>query len=169
MKGGVLLDLFYRIKIIRSIVIPIFTMCFLFSCGVSGCYGNSYENLGLINSLLKPCPKSPNCVSSQSSVQENQIDPISFSDSLKEVKVRLKKAIELTGKTNFVTQKHLYWHIEFTTRFLGFVDDVEFFFDKSQSIIHVRSASRLGYWDFGVNRNRVEKIRSHLEKSVNGN
>ena len=63
-----------------------------------------------------------------------------------------------------ITQDVLYWHAEFTTQLLRFIDDVEFYFDGSQSLIHVRSASRQGYWDFGVNRRRVETIRSAFEE-----
>jgi uncharacterized protein (DUF1499 family) len=59
-----------------------------------------------------------------------------------------------------VTQRDGYLHVEFTSATMGFVDDVEFVLDAPARTIHVRSSSRLGYRDFGVNRERVEKIRS---------
>ena len=65
--------------------------------------------------------------------------------------------------TRIITQDVLYWHVEFTTQLFRFIDDVEFYFDESQSLIHLRSASRQGYWDLGVNRRRVENIRSRFE------
>jgi uncharacterized protein (DUF1499 family) len=53
--------------------------------------------------------------------------------------------------------------VEFRTS-LGFVDDVEFYVDGSQKVIHLRSASRVGYWDLGVNRKRMESIRTEFER-----
>jgi uncharacterized protein (DUF1499 family) len=66
--------------------------------------------------------------------------------------------------TKIITQNHEYWHVEFTTLLLRFIDDVEIYFEESKAVIHVRSASRLGYWDLGVNRRRVERIRSRFEE-----
>jgi uncharacterized protein (DUF1499 family) len=56
-----------------------------------------------------------------------------------------------------------YLHVEVRT-FLGFVDDLEFYADESQKLIHLRSASRVGYWDLGVNRRRVETVRAEFGK-----
>ena len=66
--------------------------------------------------------------------------------------------------TRIITQNKVYWHVEFTTRCLRFIDDVEFYFPESEALIHLRSASRTGYWDLGVNRKRVEEIRSRFEE-----
>ncbi len=55
-----------------------------------------------------------------------------------------------------------YVHAKFTSRFFRFVDDVEFCIDDDLRIIHVRSSSRVGYFDFGVNRRRIEQIRAKL-------
>jgi uncharacterized protein (DUF1499 family) len=57
-------------------------------------------------------------------------------------------------------------HAEFRSRVFGFVDDVEFFFPAGQRVIHVRSASRTGYSDFGVNRKRIERMRRQLEAAL---
>ncbi|NDY59068.1 DUF1499 domain-containing protein, partial [Desulfovibrio sulfodismutans] len=57
-----------------------------------------------------------------------------------------------------------YFRVEFRSKILGFVDDVEFYLPEDQDVIHIRSAARLGYYDFGVNRRRVEKIRALLQK-----
>ncbi len=66
--------------------------------------------------------------------------------------------------TRIITQNKVYWHVEFTTRWLRFIDDVEFYFPESEALIYLRSASRSGYWDLGVNRKRVEEIRSRFEE-----
>ena len=120
------------------------------------------DNLGLENQLLSPCPRTPNCVSSQENNSQHRIQPLTFEGSLELAKERLHRVINSMRGTRIVTNEIVYWHVEFTTQLLQFVDDVEFYFDGSQSRIHVRSASRQGYWDLGVNLRRVETIRSRF-------
>ena len=122
------------------------------------------DNLGLNNQLLSPCPGTPNCVSSQEKNSQHRIQPITFEGSLELAKERLHRVINSMRGTRIITQDVVYWHVEFTTQLLRFIDDVEFYFDGPQSLIHVRSASRQGYWDLGVNRRRVETIRSRFEE-----
>ena len=122
------------------------------------------DNLGLKNQLLSPCPGTPNCVSSQEKNSQHRIQPITFEGSLELAKERLYRVINSMRCTRIITQEDVYWHVEFTTQLLRFIDDVEFYFDGSQSRIHVRSASRHGYWDLGVNRRRIETIRSRFEE-----
>ena len=127
---------------------------------LNGLISNPEEQI----SLLSPCPGTPNCVSSQEKNSQHSIQPITFEGSLELAKERLYRVINSMRGTRIITQDVLYWHAEFTTQLLRFIDDVEFYFDGSQSLIHVRSASRQGYWDLGVNRRRVETIRSRFEE-----
>ena len=127
------------------------------------------DNLGLKNQLLSPCPGTPNCVSSQENNSQHGIQPITFEGSLELVKERLHVVLNSMRGTRIITQDVVYWHVEFTTHLLRFIDDVEFFFDGSQSRIHVRSASRQGYWDLGGNLRRVETIRSRFEELTKRN
>ena len=122
------------------------------------------DNLGLKNQLLSPCPGTPNCVSSQEKNSQHRIQPITFEGSLELAKDRLNRVLNSMRSTRIITQDVVYWHVEFTTKLLRFIDDVEFYFDGSQSRIHLRSASRQGYWDLGVNRRRLETIRSRFEE-----
>ena len=122
------------------------------------------DNLGLKNNLLLSCPKSPNCVLSQTSGPKHQIHPIHYTSSVEIAKERLNQVILSMVDTQIITQNKVYWHVEFTTRWLRFIDDVEFYFPESEALIHLRSASRTGYWDLGVNRKRVEEIRSRFEQ-----
>ena len=122
------------------------------------------DNLGLKNQLLSPCPGTPNCVSSQEKNSQHRIQPITFEGSLELNKERLRRVLNSMRGTRIITQDVVYWHVEFTTKLLRFIDDVELYFDGTQSLIHVRSASREGYWDLGVNRRRLETIRSKFEK-----
>ena len=68
------------------------------------------------------------------------------------------KIIDSLKRTKIITDTENYIHIEFRTALFKFVDDVEFFFNDSEKLIHFRSAARLGYSDMGVNRKRMENI-----------
>jgi len=113
-------------------------------------------NLGVKNGLLAPCRRSPNCVSSQAdpSDREHYVAPLKA--SMEDVRT----AVEALPRTRVVLAHPNYLYAEFRSRLLGFVDDVEFFFDGAA--VQVRSASRLGRRDFGVNRARIERLRKML-------
>ena len=136
---------------------------FLLLFFLSGCSGNRPSNLGVKDNRLSPCPSSPNCVSSQSNDKRHKIDPIRFTATPAEAMNRLKMIIQGMERTTVVRETPGYLHVEFRT-FLGFVDDVEFYADGSQKVLHLRSASRVGYWDLGVNRRRIESIRIEIEE-----
>ncbi|MGB3401503.1 MAG: DUF1499 domain-containing protein [Microcoleaceae cyanobacterium] len=125
--------------------------------------GSRPDNLGVENGHLQPCPESPNCVSSQSLDEEHQIDPLNYQATPEETFDRLKMVIETMNNAEIITENNSYLYAEFTTPILGFVDDVEFYLDSDQNLIQVRSASRLGESDLGVNRRRIETIRAMFE------
>ena len=116
------------------------------------------HNLGVTNGRLAPCRRTPNCVSSQAdpSDAEHYIAP------LKGTMEAVRKAVASLPRATIVSEKQNYLHAEFRSKLLGYVDDVEFFYDGDA--IQVRSASRLGRRDFGVNRNRVERLRALLSR-----
>lgn len=110
---------------------------------------------------LKPCPSSPNCVSSLAKEDPaHRVPPLNWTGDLDQAKARLRHAVLAAGHATFVVEEDAYWHIEFRSRVFRFVDDVEFLFDAQTRLIHVRSASRVGHSDLGVNRTRIAKIRS---------
>ncbi|MEK7797469.1 MAG: DUF1499 domain-containing protein, partial [Nitrospirota bacterium] len=118
-------------------------------------------NVGVMPRVLKPCPSSPNCVSSLAEEDANhRVPPLGWIGDLDQAKARLRQAVLAAGHATFVVEEGTYWHIEFRSRVFRFVDDVEFLFDAQTRLIHVRSASRMGHSDLGVNRARVEKIRA---------
>jgi uncharacterized protein (DUF1499 family) len=120
--------------------------------------GTRPTNLGVKEGKLAACPDSPNCVCSQSATLGAKID------SLPMVSIEtLKKVISSMERTTIIEESSGYLYVEFKTKLMGYVDDVEFYFDRSQNVIHVRSASRLGKSDFGSNRKRVEAIRAKLQ------
>ncbi|HEX8750232.1 MAG TPA: DUF1499 domain-containing protein [Nitrospira sp.] len=111
---------------------------------------------------LLPCPSSPNCVSTlaPSNDERHAIEPYRYRKSRAEAKEVLKAAIAGLPRTKLVEEDEAYLHYEFTSRLLRFVDDVEFMLDEDSKTIHFHSASRVGYGDLGVNRNRMEEIRA---------
>ncbi|HUI44661.1 MAG TPA: DUF1499 domain-containing protein [Nitrospirota bacterium] len=125
-----------------------------------GCSGALPANLGVRDGWLAPCPETPNCVSSQSTDREHAIEPLSYSTSKGEALADLKKIIGQMKRARIIEERDGYIHAEFTSAIWRFVDDVEFFVDESAHVIQVRSASRLGKSDFGVNRKRIEAIRA---------
>jgi uncharacterized protein (DUF1499 family) len=120
-------------------------------------------NLGVTNGRFAPCRRTPNCVSSQADPAdaEHYIAPIPFRG---DAMAAVKRAVQAMPRTTVVTEKQNYLYAEFRSKLLGFVDDVEFFYDGTA--IQVRSASRLGRRDFHVNRNRVEKLRELLSREA---
>ena len=120
-------------------------------------------DLGVDNGDLMPCPKTPNCVNSQAEDEEHYIKPIHFTGTKQEAKGLLLQILESEKQAKILIAKENYIRVEFTSTLFRFVDDVEFYFPKSQAgetVIHIRSASRVGYSDLGANRKRIERIRS---------
>ena len=125
---------------------------------ISACAGEPSNNIGIRENRLVPCPESPNCVSSFENDATHKIQPIAADlNQIAQVMVRLNAA-------NIVNASDNYLHVEFTSRIMRYVDDVEFLYDETIGITHVRSASRVGYTDLGANRKRVEKIRELIKQ-----
>jgi uncharacterized protein (DUF1499 family) len=124
-----------------------------------GCAGSRPARLGVTNGKFIPCPDSPNCVCSQYPDQSHKIEPLTYKGTPEEARARLLGVIQGMKRAKVVTAEVRYLHVEFTSAVFRFVDDAEFFIDEAQKVIHMRSAARLGYYDFGVNRQRMETIR----------
>jgi uncharacterized protein (DUF1499 family) len=119
--------------------------------------GTRPSNLGVEDGKLAACPGSPNCVNSQSDDPQAKISP------LPGVTVaELKKVVTSMVGATVIEEKDNYLYAEFKSKLMGYVDDVEFYLDLSTNSVQVRSASRLGKSDLGVNRKRIEEIRSKL-------
>ena len=118
--------------------------------------------LGVLDGQLVDCPDSPNCVSSQADDNAHKVNPIPYTTSMVEAKGKLMGVLAAMPQTNVVVEQPDYVHAEFRTSMLHFIDDVEFYFNEEEKIIELRSASRLGHSDLGVNRMRVEEIRKRF-------
>ena len=126
---------------------------------LTACAGEPPQNIGVQNGRLTACPESPNCVSSFESDAEHGIQPLQA--SLRQV----EQVLLGLDEANFVESADGYLYAEFTSRLMRYVDDVEFLEDSTAGVIHVRSASRLGYSDLGANRKRIENIRGLLTQN----
>ena len=123
------------------------------------------DNLGVKDDRLAPPKSSPNSVSSQADAAdaEHYIAPIPFKGDAATAMAAVRKAVEGMEGSTVIRQDGGYLYAEYRTKIMRFVDDVEFVFDAPAGLIHVRSTSRLGRRDFGVNRARVEALRARLK------
>jgi uncharacterized protein (DUF1499 family) len=121
-----------------------------------------FNNLSMPHYDLKPCPNKPNCVSSLNSDKTRAVEPLQYVGDWQTVKKSLLGLIENLPRAVVVEHHNQYVHATFKSKIFGFVDDVEFLFDDTQKLIQIRSASRMGYYDFGANRQRVEMLRAWL-------
>jgi len=134
-------------------------LSFLFALPIIGGLGCARTDIGLRNGRLLPCPNSPNCVSSQDEKKSHKIAPLAYSCSKEKARKKLETLLKSMAGCEIKSKSDDYIHAIFKSRLFRFTDDVEFYFPEKPGLIHVRSASRIGYYDFGVNRKRVEKIR----------
>ena len=128
----------------------------------SGC---TSPGVGLVDGALRPCPKSPNCVVSLNGDEKHAIEPIVYQGDRDAAKARIRKIVSDYKGATIVREEDGYIHAEFKTRIMRFVDDVEFLFPLDEQVIHIRSASRVGYGDLGANRKRMENIRTLFAQS----
>lgn len=131
--------------------------------------GSAPANLGMRDGRLKPPSRTPNSVTSQAGLHPEhpmrgyaEIAPLALRGDGPATLVALRRIVESMPGAKVVKSEPDYLYVQFTTRVLGFVDDTEFWFDPAAGAVQVRSASRVGRKDFGVNRDRVEAIRAQL-------
>lgn len=113
--------------------------------------------------LLAPCPPSPNCVSSLATDAEHRVAPLADQGDPAAAMRRLRDVIAAMPRARVVSASDTALRAEFTSRIFRFVDDVDCVVDPAAGVIQIRSASRVGYSDLGVNRDRVEAIRKAFE------
>lgn len=113
---------------------------------------------------ITTCPDTPNCVSSRAGPGRHYIEPIGYDGTLEYARLRLLEVIADYSRARVEREENAYLHVVFTSPVFRFEDDVEFEFDHSNKRIHLKSASRTGYWDFGANRRRLESIREKFSK-----
>ena len=128
------------------------------------CAGTRPTSLGIKDGRLAACPSTPNCVSSDAADASHVIAAFTLSAPPEQAWRALLSALESLPRVKIITATADYVHAECSSAFFGFVDDLELHLRASENLIAVRSAARLGYGDFGVNRRRVEMLRGALTK-----
>lgn len=134
--------------------------------------GKQPQGLGVADGKFKRLPRTPNCVSSQADLWKDspqcdfaRIAPIALAGDGPATIAKLAGVVEAMPGASVIERKADYLYVQFTTAMLKFVDDVELWFDPQANVIQVRSASRVGRKDLGVNRARIEAIRATLSKA----
>lgn len=117
---------------------------------------------GIVDGRLSPCPKSPNCVSSDATDEKHRVQPYRLKAAPQQVWHGLQNVLAAEPRTRLIAVNEHYMHVEVESAVMRFVDDTEFLLIPDEQIIAVRSAARTGYSDLGVNRKRIERIREAL-------
>jgi uncharacterized protein (DUF1499 family) len=128
-------------------------------------------SLGVQEGRLSPCGRTPNCVSSQADPVHDPlhyVPPLSLPAADDRAWSTVREVITMAPGMTLVEERPGYLRAECRSRLLGFVDDLELLLEPASSVIHVRSSSRLGRRDFGVNRQRVENLRAALARRHGG-
>ena len=148
---------------VRWIIVMIVVVIAVFFIYV-GVSNQPPEDLGVTDGLLKPCPSSPNCVSTQAAPEDmaHYSEPIIYTGDRKETQLTIESYMLSKGNARIVSSTLGYVHFEIKSRLVGYIDDVEFYLPEADSVVHFRSASRVGHSDFGVNRERVRQIQDLL-------
>ena len=133
--------------------------------GLLSCAGTRPGNLGVSEGKLADCPPSPNCVCSDAPRGSHFIEPLRLEGDPEQAWQAARRAVDAMPRTRIVRSEAGYLHAECRSAILGFVDDLELQLDAAGGVIGVRSASRLGWSDMGVNRRRVESLRAELAQA----
>lgn len=130
------------------------------------CSGQRPTNLGVSANKLATCPASPNCVSSDATDEQHNVRPLAFNLPAEDAWEIVKQTVSAMPRTKIISASDDYLHAECSSAVFGFVDDLELHLRPDENIIAIRSASRLGHSDFGVNRDRVEILRAAFAKQA---
>lgn len=131
--------------------------------------GSAPSGLGVHDGRLQAPSRTPNSVSSQAGLWPDHpqregaaIAPLAVQGDAAATLARLKAILASTPGARIVEERPDYLYAQFSSRWLNFVDDVEFWYDPAAGVIQLRSASRLGTSDLGANRRRIEALRQRL-------
>ena len=135
---------------------------------LTGASGAGGESLGVTEGKFAPCPGSPNCASTQNGRKGHAMKPLPYLQTRDSSREKILSILKGMKRTEIVKLTESYIHAECRTALWRFIDDVEFFLDETARVVHFRSASRVGYYDFGLNRRRMKRIsEKYLEALEN--
>ena len=128
--------------------------------------GKRPSGLGVNGGKLKPCSWKPNCVNSTTDAATDAVhyvEPLKIAGAAPQAWAAAVAIVKASQRVSVVSENPAYLYCEYRSRAMGYVDDIELSLDAAAGVIHVRSASRLGVGDFGVNRARIESLRAKLD------
>lgn len=123
------------------------------------------QRLGIVNGSFYSCAETVHCLSSQSSVADQHIDPLAIPYGANPAHA-LSAVIARIPKTRIVTETNNYMHVEFRSGWLALIDDFEFYYPENAQYIEVRAVPRCNYFDFSKNRDRIETLRKMLKEDA---
>jgi uncharacterized protein (DUF1499 family) len=153
--------------VLKKLLLLVFVLVVL-AIAVTILLAQRRPELGPEDGSLRACPRSPNCVCSQRGGDEHRVEPLYAGADCAAAWARARELLAAHPRTRLIEERDDYRRYEITTRFLRYVDDLELLLVPSTTTIHVRSASRVGRSDFGVNRARVEALRAELAAALGG-
>lgn len=130
----------------------------------AGCGDGTEIRLGVEDGRLLPCPSTPNCVSSHDASEGRQVEPFRLTVPPQQAWTAVREVVAALPRTRIIAVDDGYAHATVRSRIFGFVDDLELQLRPREGIVAIRSASRTGYWDLGVNRDRVDTLRAALRE-----
>ncbi len=149
----------------RNIIIALVAMVFL-----CGCLGRPHVARGLQNGMLLPCPQTPNCATTSGKQDVLSEKPLTYYGfTREEAREAIIYVINELGNATIKEQGNNYFWVECRSRLLRFSDDLEIYLPEKQKVVHIRSASRIGYYDFGANQKRIDDIRKLFRKKIKAN
>ncbi len=144
----------------------IYTLSLALALFANGCSGTKSTGLAAGNDRLSTCPDRPNCVSSEAQDAKHSIEPFLLKGDPAAAWDAIRDVVGSLPRCTIIKATDRYLHAECRSRLFGFVDDLELQLDQVSGAIAIRSASRIGYSDLGVNRRRVETLRQKLRKEA---
>lgn len=142
----------------------IYLLSLTLMAGTNGCSVSKIDSDAAGRDRLADCPDRPNCVSSEAQAAGRAIAPLRLKSNQAAAWSAIREVVERLPRCTIVKATDRYLHAECRSRLFGFTDDLELLFDTSTGSVAIRSASRVGYWDLGVNRKRVEALRQELKQ-----
>lgn len=143
--------------LLRTLALPLLLL-------LAACAGRVPDDIGVRDGHLADCPDTPNCVSSMERRHERHVLPLPVQGNHDAAMDCLESLLASQERVEVLQRDAAYIHAAASSKVFGFVDDVEFLLDKQNNVVHIRSAARMGYTDFGVNRGRVRRLRQEFQQ-----
>jgi uncharacterized protein (DUF1499 family) len=141
-------------------------MTIVVTAAVIGCAGSKTADKMKLEDRFAPCPDRPNCISSEAQDPRHAVAPMQLAGNSERAWTEIRAVVDALPRSTIVTATESYLHATLKSRIFGFIDDLELKLDPQTKMLGIRSASRTGSYDLGVNRRRVENLRKQLKAAA---